>query len=157
MDEKTAKNMKDQDVYKLLLAKSKHWPAALQQILKTCQTTKNTVMYHQPVYNGNIPENWYNDRLFLIGDAAHPYGPGGQGMSLAMLDAEALCGLLTQELTAEGKENFQKTRMAIAKSKGESSEERNKPENQISSKWKLTLKGVLMRIYQLINAGKIEL
>lgn len=157
MDEKTAKNINDQEVYQLLLAKSKHWPHELQQILKTCQTSKNTVMYHQAVYNGDIPAKWYNDRLFLIGDAAHPYGPGGQGMSLAMQDAEALCSLLTQELTDEGKENFQQTRMAIAKSKGESSEERNKPENQISSKWKLMFKAVFMRIYQFINAGKIEL
>ena len=93
----------------------------------------------------------------MIGDAAHPYGPGGQGISLAMLDAEALCDLFTNGITEENKANFQKTRAAIAKSKGESAEERNKPENQISTKRGLMFKRILMGVFHLFSGGKIEL
>jgi 2-polyprenyl-6-methoxyphenol hydroxylase-like FAD-dependent oxidoreductase len=93
----------------------------------------------------------------LIGDAAHPYGPGGQGISMAMMDAEALCDLFTNGLTEEKKANFQTTRAAIAKEKGESAEKRNKPENQITTKWGLIYKGFLMKAWHLFNGGKIEL
>ena len=93
----------------------------------------------------------------MIGDAAHPYGSAGQGISLAMLDAEALCDLFTTAITEERKVNFQTTRAAIAKSKGDSAEERSKTENQISTKRGLMFKSIFMRASYFFSGGKIEL
>ena len=157
MTEAEAKAMTDNDVYEQISERAKNWTPYLQEIFQEIRTNPKTVLYHQPVYNGSVPDKWYSDRLFLIGDAAHPYGPGGQGISLAMLDAEALCDLFANGITEEKKANFQRTRAAIAKSKGESSEERNKPENQITTKRGLFFKGLLMKAFHLLKGGKMEL
>jgi salicylate hydroxylase len=157
MTETEAKAISDIEVYDRLTEKSKNWTPYLQQVFQEIKTNSKTILYHSPVYNGSVPDKWYSDRLFLIGDAAHPYGPGGQGISLAMLDAEALCDLFASGVTKEKKANFQITRAAIAKSKGESSEERNKPENQISTKRGLFFKGLLMKALHLVKGGKMEL
>lgn len=157
MTEAEAKAITDKEVYERITERAKSWAPYLQQIFQECKTNPKTIVYHQPVYNGSVPGKWYSDRLFLIGDAAHPYGPGGQGISLAMLDAEALLELFTNGLTEEKKANFQKTRAAIAKSKGESAEERNKPENQITTKRGLFFKGLLMKAFHLFKGGKMEL
>jgi 2-polyprenyl-6-methoxyphenol hydroxylase-like FAD-dependent oxidoreductase len=156
MTEAEAKALTDEDVYEQITKRAKDWPLYLQQIFQECKTNPQTVFIHQPVYNGSVPNKWYSDRMFLIGDAAHPYGPGGQGISMAMMDAEALCDLFVNGITEERKANFQMTRAAIAKEKGESAEERNKPENQITTKWGLIYKGLLMKAVHLFNGGKIE-
>ncbi len=157
MTEAEAKAITDKEVYERITEKAKNWTPYLQQVFQECKTNPKTILYHQPVYNGSVPSKWYSDRMFLIGDAAHPYGPGGQGISLAMLDAEALCELFANGLTEEKKANFQTTRAAIAKSKGESAEERNKPENQITTKWGLMYKGILVQALHLFSGGKMEL
>ncbi|WP_055076624.1 NAD(P)/FAD-dependent oxidoreductase [Pseudanabaena sp. 'Roaring Creek'] len=157
MSEAEAKAISDKEVFERIAERAKGWTPHLRQVFQEIKANPKTILYHQPVYNGNLPSKWFNDRLFLIGDAAHPYGPGGQGISLAMLDAEALCSLFTNELTEEKKINFQITRAAIAKEKGESSEERNKPENQITSNFGLWWKGVFMKGFHLFSGGKIEL
>lgn len=157
MTEAEAKAITDKEVYERITERAKSWTPYLQQIFQECKTNSKTIVYHQPVYNGSVPSKWYSDRLFLIGDAAHPYGPGGQGISLAMLDAEALLELFTNGLTEEKKANFQTTRAAIAKSKGESAEERNKPENQIITKRGLMFKSIFMKAFHLLRGGKIEL
>lgn len=113
-------------------------------------------MYHQAVYNGSNPEKWFSKRMFLLGDAAHPYGPGGQGISMAMLDAEALSDLLSKDFTAQDQANYQETRAAVAKEKGESSEKRNKPNKQTTSKLALWGKGLLMIMVWLFKGGKME-
>ena len=157
MTEAEAKAITDKEVYERIAERAKNWTCYLQQVLQECKTNPRTILYHQPVYNGSVPDKWYNDRMFLIGDAAHPYGPGGQGISLAMLDAEALCDLFASGMTEEKKANFQTTRATVAKSKGESSEERNKPENQITTKRGLFFKGLLMKAFHLFKDGKMEL
>jgi 2-polyprenyl-6-methoxyphenol hydroxylase-like FAD-dependent oxidoreductase len=157
MTETEAKAITDQEVYDQITERAKDWTPYLQQIIQQCKADSHTILYHQPVYNGSIPDKWYSDRLLLIGDAAHPYGPGGQGISLAMLDAEALCELFSIGLTEERKANFQTTRAAIAKSKGEGAEERNKPENQIATKTGLFFKGLLMKAFHLFKGGKLDL
>lgn len=157
MPEAEAKAITDKEVYERLTERARNWTPYLQQILKECKTNAKTILYHQPVYNGSVPGKWYSDKMFLIGDAAHPYGPGGQGISLAMLDAEALCDLFASGVTEEKKAEFQSTRAAIAKSKGESAEERNKPENQTTTKLGLIFKGILMKTVHLFNGGKMEL
>jgi len=157
MTEAEAKTMTDKGVYDQIAERAKDWTPYLQQIFQQCKTNLKTVLYHQPVYNGSIPDKWYSDRLFLIGDAAHPYGPGGQGISLAMLDAEALSELFTNGITEEKKANFQSTRATIAKSKGESSEERNKPENQIVTEKELLSNYQFMKDYHQNSNGKLEM
>jgi len=73
---------------------------------------------------------WSKSRVVLIGDAAHGYGPGGQGAALAMEDAQFLALLL------KGKENqadqlsgvfqeFEKKRRVRVERIGDASEARN--------------------------------
>lgn len=156
MTEAEAKAMTDNDVYEQITERAKGWTPYLQKVYQEIKTNPKTVLYHQPVYNGSVPDKWYSDRLFLIGDAAHPYGPGGQGISLAMMDAEALCDLFANGMTEEKKTNFQATQSALAKAKGESAEERNKRRNQYNKKWKFAYKAFLMKVWQLFSGGKIK-
>ena len=157
MPEPDAKAITREDVYEQITNRAKGWPPYLQKIFQECKTNPQTVVMHQPVYNGSVPDKWYRDRLFLIGDAAHPYGPGGQGISMALMDAEALCDLFVNGMTEERKANFKKTRAAIAKSKGESAAERNKPENQITTKAGLMYKSFVMKAVHVFYGGKIKL
>ena len=157
MTEEEAMAITDQEVNGKVSERAKNWNPYLQEVFQEIKNNPKTVLYHQPVYNGSVPNKWYNDRLFLIGDAAHPYGPGGQGISMALLDAEALCDLFVTGITEEKKVNFQATRAAIAKSKGESSEERNKPENQKATEAELESQYQFMKKYHLSSGGKMEL
>ncbi|MCC6286722.1 MAG: FAD-dependent monooxygenase [Chitinophagaceae bacterium] len=157
MTEAEASAITDKEVYEQISEKAKSWSPYLQEIFQEIKTNPQTVLYHQPVYNGSVPDKWYSDKMFLIGDAAHPYGPGGQGISMALMDAEALCDLFITGITEEMKANFQTTRATIAKEKGESAEERNKPENQIAAKSALHARYKFMKDYHLSTGGKIEL
>ena len=157
MTEAEAKSMTDSDVYERITERAKNWTPYLQEVFQQIKANPKTVLYHLPVYNGSVPDKWYSQRLFLIGDAAHPYGPGGQGISLGMLDAEALCELFTNEITEEKIANFQTTRAAIAKAKGESSEERNKPENQIVTEEELLSHYQFMKDFHQKSNGKLAM
>lgn len=157
MTETEAMAITDEEVYSKVSERAKSWNPYLQEVFHEIKNNPKTVLYHQPVYNGSVANKWYNDRLFLIGDAAHPYGPGGQGISMALLDAEALCDLFVTGITEEKKAKFQATRASIAKEKGESSEERNKPENQIVTKAELASQYQFMKEYHLSSGGKMEL
>src|SRR5699024_3032029 len=95
--------------------------------------------------------------MILIGDAAHPYGPGGNGISMALKDAEDLCDLfLDGELNEEKMAAFQKRRTIEAQGHGEGAEKRNKPENQITSRWRIFLNGLFMKFYHLFNHGVLK-
>ena len=157
MTESEATAITDQEIYEQIGERAKNWTPCLQQIFQACKANPQTVLYHLPVYNGIVPDKWYSDKLFLMGDAAHPYGPGGQGISMALMDAEALCNLFVVGVTEEKKANYQSLRAAIAKAKGESAEERNKPENQIATKWGLMFKSLFMKVYHLFKGGKMKL
>jgi 2-polyprenyl-6-methoxyphenol hydroxylase-like FAD-dependent oxidoreductase len=157
MAEEEAKLMTREKVIAQLTVKSQHWTPYLKSLFQKSVNDPQTVFYFNPVYNRKVPDRWYSVRTFLIGDAAHPYGPGGQGISMALKDAEALCELLAGEMSAEGKERFQVVRATEAKDKGESSEERNKPENQIASSWQLFLKALAMKAYHWWSGGKMEI
>jgi len=157
MAEADAEAIADEKVYKQISERAKSWSPYLQGIFQEIKNNSKTVLYHQPVYNGSVPGKWYSDKMFLIGDAAHPYGPGGQGITMALLDAEALCEMFATGITEEKKASFQTTRAAIAKEKGESAEERNKPENQITSNFGLWWKSIVVSIFHLIKGGKMEL
>ena len=157
MTESEATAITDQEIYEQIGERAKNWTPCLQQIFQACKANPQTVLYHLPVYNGMVPDKWYSDKLFLMGDAAHPYGPGGQGISMALMDAEALCNLFVVGVTEEKKAHYQSSRAAIAKAKGESAEERNKPENQIATKWGLMFKSLFMKVYHLFKGGKMKL
>jgi len=157
MTEVQAEAITDEEVYSQVSDKAKNWSPYLQDVFQEIKKNPKTVIYHLPVYNGNVPEKWYSERLFLIGDAAHPYGPGGQGISMALMDAEALCDLFVSGITEERKAKFQTTNCAFAKEKGESSEERNRPENQITSEEELLTKYQFMKDFHQSTGGKMEL
>jgi 2-polyprenyl-6-methoxyphenol hydroxylase-like FAD-dependent oxidoreductase len=157
MNEAEAQAITDEEVYRQVSEKANSWPPYLQNVFQKIKSDPKAILYHLPVYNGSVPAKWYSNRIFLIGDAAHPYGPGGQGISMALMDAEALSDLFVSGITEEKKMNFQTTRAAVAKEKGESAEERNKPENQVSTLLGLWWKSILMRGFHLLKGGKIEL
>lgn len=157
MTETLAEAITDEEVYSKVGERAKSWTPYLQEIFQEIKNNPKTVLFHLPVYNGSVPDKWYSDRLFLMGDAAHPYGPGGQGISMALLDAEALCELFITGVTEEKKAKYQATRAAIAKAKGESSEERNKPENQIATEDQLEAQYQFMKKHHLSTGGKMEL
>lgn len=157
MTEAEAAAISDEEVYKQIEIRAKSWTPYLQEVFREIKNNPKTVLYHLPVYNGSVPDKWYNDRMFLIGDAAHPYGPGGQGISMALMDAEALAEMFATAITEKKKADFQSVRAAIAKEKGESAEDRNKPENQIDTNFGLWWKSIVVRIFHLIKGGKMEL
>lgn len=157
MEENEALAITDEEVYSRVSERAKSWTPYLQEVFQEIKKNPKTVLYHLPVYNGSVPDKWYSSRMFLIGDAAHPYGPGGQGISMALMDAEALCDLFVTGVTEEKQANFQTTRASVAKEKGESSEERNKPENQIATETALESQYQFIKKYHSSSGGQMEL
>lgn len=157
MPESDAKVITDKMVMKELSVRSQSWNPYLRNLFKELENNPKTIISQGPVYNGELPSTWYSKRLFIIGDAAHPYGPGGQGISMALKDAEALSKLLSALPSGEEKSDFQNTRAQEARNLGESSEKRNKPENQISSNYGLFYNWIFMKAVHFFNGGKIKL
>lgn len=157
MPEVEAKAMTEKAALKMMENESKNWRPEVRKIFEMYKANPESVLSFSPVYNGKIPAFWHSKRMILIGDAAHPYGPGGNGISMALKDAEDLCGLfLDDELTEEKMAAFQKNRTAEAQEHGEGAEERNKPENQITSRWRIILSGLFMKGYHLFNHGELK-
>jgi 2-polyprenyl-6-methoxyphenol hydroxylase-like FAD-dependent oxidoreductase len=157
MTEEEAKTIDKETVIRLIDNKANAWPHHLKNLFEEFKNNARSIMSFGPVYNGKVPERWYSQRLFLIGDAAHPYGPGGQGISMALKDAEALCELFDTGISEEKKADFQKKRAEESRQLGESSEKRNRPENQTSSNLGLFVDAVTMKLVHLFNGGKIKL
>jgi 2-polyprenyl-6-methoxyphenol hydroxylase-like FAD-dependent oxidoreductase len=157
MTEQEAKAMTSEMVMKMLEAKSQDWSLALRKVFEMCRTDSKLIVAQGPVYNGKVPSSWFRKNIILIGDAAHPYGPGGQGISMALKDAEALCEMiLSGDISEEKKETFQKNRAEEAKKFGESAEARNKPEMQITSHRGIFFRGVVMKFYHFFNRGVLK-
>lgn len=156
MTENEAKAMTDGIVMKMLEAKSQNWGSELRKLFEMCKTNSNTTIAHGAVYNGKVPSSWYSDKIILIGDAAHPYGPGGQGISMALKDSEALCDMFLNGISEEKMANFQKVRAEESKILGEAAEARNKPEKQITTRWSIFFSGVIMKFYHLFNRGVLK-
>jgi len=157
MTEKEAKAMTNEMVMKMLDAKSQNWSLELRKLFQMCKTDSKLIIAHGPVYNGKVPSSWHSKNIILIGDAAHPYGPGGQGISMALKDAEALCEmLLNGNISEEKMATFQKNRAEEAKKFGESAEARNKPEKQATSRWGIFFRGVIMKFYHLFSGGVLK-
>lgn len=154
--EEKAKSMTDEKAIEMIEARSANWGTELKTLFEKAKSNSQTIIAHGAVYNGKVPTNWYSDKMILIGDGAHPYGPGGQGISMALKDAEALCDLILSDTSDKKKSNFQKARAEEAKSYGESAEERNKPENQLTSHWSVLFRGIAMKLYHLFNHGVLK-
>jgi len=154
--EDQAKSMTDEKIIEMIEAQSKNWSTELKTLFVKAKSNPKTIIAHGAVYNGKVPTNWYSDKMILIGDSAHPYGPGGQGISMALKDAESLCNLILTDMSEEKKAIFQKVRAEEAKSFGECAEERNKPENQLTSYWGIFFKGIIMKLYHIYNRGVLK-
>jgi salicylate hydroxylase len=51
------------------------------------QNLPNVEVFAAPVFSNHPLPRWSSDRVVLIGDAAHGYGPGASGAALALEDA----------------------------------------------------------------------
>lgn len=157
MTECEDKAMTNEMVMKMLDAKSQDWSSELRKVFEMCKTDSKLIIAYVPVYNGKVPSSWFSKNMILIGDAAHPYDPGGHGISMALKDTEALCEmLLNGDINEENKATFQKNRAEEAKKFGESAEARNKPEKQITSRWGIFFRGVVMKFYHFFNHGILK-
>jgi 2-polyprenyl-6-methoxyphenol hydroxylase-like FAD-dependent oxidoreductase len=155
--EQEAKAMTNEMVMNILEAKSQDWSSALRKVFEMCKADPKLIIAQGPIYNGKVPSTWFSKNMILIGDAAHPYGPGGQGISMALKDAEALCTIiLSGDISEEKMAAFQKDRTEEAKKFGENAEARNKPEKQSTSHWSIFFKGVIMKLYLFFNRGVLK-
>lgn len=155
--EEEAKAMTEEAAMNMMEDESLNWRSEVREVFEMYQANPQSVLSFGPVYNGKVPASWHSKRMILIGDAAHPYGPGGNGISMALKDAERLCELFIEgDLTEEKMDVFQKDRTAEAQGHGEDAEKRNKPENQITSRWSIVLNGLFMKVYHLFNHGVLK-
>jgi 2-polyprenyl-6-methoxyphenol hydroxylase-like FAD-dependent oxidoreductase len=122
------------------------------------QWTKDAeaILAYGPVYNGKPPSQWFSNRTILIGDAAHPYGPGGQGISMALKDARALCSVIARGFSEEDKKEFQRSRAQESRALGEAAEKRNS-EAPPSTKWGVLAKGMGMKAMEVVTGGTLRL
>ena len=110
-----------------------------------------------PVYNGQPPPIWYNHKYILIGDAAHPYGPGGQGISMALKDAKAVSNIIIQDFHNETlKQEYHNVRGKESRTWGESAEKRNQ---QVTNQtdFQLTIQGYKMKLLKCFLCGKVNM
>lgn len=157
MPEEEAKAMTEKAAMKMMENESKNWRSEVREVFEMYKANPQSVLSFGPVYNGKVPGSWHSKKMILIGDAAHPYGPGGNGISMALKDAERLCELFIKgDLNEEKMDAFQKDRTAEAQGHGEGAEKRNKPENQITSRWSIFLNGLFMKFYHLFNHGVLK-
>lgn len=74
------------------------WPEAREQMAMVSEC--NTL--HRASYRDAIPARWYRNRLALLGDSAHAMSPQlGQGVNMALLDAQALRDALRASSSVE--------------------------------------------------------
>jgi len=82
--------------------------------------------------------------MILTGYAAHPFGPGGQGISMALKDAKALRDVIARGFTEDDKKKFQRSRAEEVRTLGEAAEKRNAKDSS-SAKWGVLAEGVVMK------------
>jgi 2-polyprenyl-6-methoxyphenol hydroxylase-like FAD-dependent oxidoreductase len=93
--------------------------------------------------------------MILCGDAAHPYGPGGQGISTALKDAKALCTVIARGFTKDEKKEFQRSRAEEARTLGEAAEKRNSKDSS-STKWGVLAEGIVMKTVEIFTRGTLK-
>ena len=156
MPEADAKLATQAGVEAELARRAERWRPALRSKYDLWTKDAEAVLAYGPVYNGKPPSRWYSKRLILIGDAAHPYGPGGQGISMALKDARALCAVIARGSAEDDKREFQQSRAQESRTLGEAAEKRN---SKVSSatKWGVLAEGVAMKAMEIFTRGTLKL
>ncbi len=155
MSEKDAKMATKESVEAELARRSALWSPALKTKYELYLERADSILVYGPVYNGKPPPRWYSDKMMLSGDAAHPYGPGGQGISMALKDAKALCDVIARGFTEDDKREFQRSRSQEARKLGEAAEKRNAKEPS-SSTLAIFVEGVIMKTVEVVRQGTLR-
>jgi len=155
MPEADAKMATQANVEAELARRSASWSPELKSKYDLYTKDAQAILSYGPVYNGRPPPKWHSDRMMLIGDAAHPYGPGGQGISMALKDAKALGEVIARGFTEEGRREFQRSRAQESRTLGEAAEKRNAKEES-STRWGVLAQGVLMKTVEILTRGKLR-
>jgi len=103
-----------------------------------------------PVYTKPMLHKWHHDNIILIGDAAHAYGPGGQGVTMALQDAIELSSIIIDGINSPALEKFQQRRSAAAQKHGMAADKRNKSRLQRTHWLMVWLTGVILMIISSI-------
>ncbi len=155
MAESDAKMATNESVEAELAKRSTLWDPILRTKYERYLEDADSLLVHGPVYTGRPPPRWYGNKMMLIGDAAHPYGPGGQGISMALEDAEALCAVIDRGFTEDDKREFQRSRSQEARKCGEAAEKRNAKEPS-SSTLAIFAEGVVMKTVEIFKRGTLK-
>jgi 2-polyprenyl-6-methoxyphenol hydroxylase-like FAD-dependent oxidoreductase len=155
MPEKEARMATKASVEAELAKRSASWRPELRSKYDLYTKDHNAMMAYGPVYNGKPPPVWFSDTMILSGDAAHPYGPGGQGISMALKDAKALSEVIVRGFTEDEKREFQRIRAQESRTLGEAAEKRNAKELP-STWWGVFAEGVLMKTVEIFTRGTLR-
>ena len=155
MPEGDAKRATQTSVESELARRAERWRPELRRKYDLYTRDADRMLAFGPVYNGKPPTRWYSNRTILIGDAAHPYGPGGQGISMALKDAKALCSVIARGFTEDEKKKFQASRAEEARTLGEAAQKRNSKDSS-SSKWGILAEGVVMKAVEIFARGTLK-
>ena len=155
MPEGDAKRATHASVEAELARRAERWRPELRSKYDLYTKDADAMLAFGPVYNGKPPSRWYSNRMILSGDAAHPYGPGGQGISMALKDAKALCDVIARGFTEDEKKEFQRSRAEEARTLGEAAEKRNSKDSS-STKWGILAEGVVMKAVEIFTRGTLK-
>jgi 2-polyprenyl-6-methoxyphenol hydroxylase-like FAD-dependent oxidoreductase len=155
MAEGDAKLVTRASVEAALAKRAERWSPELGSKYDLFTRDADAMLAYGPVYNGKPPSRWYSNRMVLSGDAAHPYGPGGQGISMALKDAKALSDVIARGFTGEEKKEFQRIRAQEARTLGEAAEKRNSKDSA-STEWGVLVEGLSMKAVQIFTRGTLK-
>ena len=98
-EERTAfARMSTEEVKRRMAERYAGWSAPVGDLIASTHTTLTTPIFDVP----HLPR-WSVGRVALIGDAAHAMSPaGGQGASMALIDAMLVARLVQEETSVEG-------------------------------------------------------
>lgn len=138
-----------------LARRAEGWRPELRSKYEFYTKDPDAILAYGPIYNGKPPSRWYSSKMILIGDAAHPYGPGGQGISMALKDAKALCEVIARGFAEEEKSEFQRSRALEARTLGEAAEKRNAKASS-STQWGVFAEGLAVKAVEIVTRGTLK-
>lgn len=154
MPEADAKLATEISVKSELAKRAEQWRPELRNKYDLFTNDAESILAYGPIYNGKPPSRWYSKRMALIGDAAHPYGPGGQGISMALKDAKVLGDVIARGFTEDDKKEFQRSRAQESRKLGEAAEKRNS-KNSSSTALGVLAEGIAMKAVEIFTRGKL--
>jgi 2-polyprenyl-6-methoxyphenol hydroxylase-like FAD-dependent oxidoreductase len=156
MPEAEAKLATRASVESELSSRAQQWAPVLRQTYDRYAKDADAILAFGPVYNGQPPHRWYSSRMVLCGDAAHPYGPGGQGITMALKDAQALSDVIGRGFTEDQKMEYQRSRALEARTFGEAAERRNAKPHP-STRWGVLAQGVAVKAMEVFTGGTLKM